>query len=95
MLLGRRLTGHLFMVWKDEASIVGSRGSDERNVSPKRNRHLQIEYPPSSIIPLDRPSRRGVILRPAPYRKIPCYHGFPSSSSDFNTYGYFFKTQIY
>lgn len=26
------------------------RGSDERNVSSKRNRHLQIEYPPSSTI---------------------------------------------
>lgn len=51
-LLARRLAGHLFTVWKDEASIAGPRGSDERNVSSKRNRHSQIEYPPFSAIPV-------------------------------------------
>lgn len=52
VLLGCRLASHLFTVWKNEASIAGPRGSDERNVSSKRNRHLQIEYPPSSTTPV-------------------------------------------
>lgn len=50
-LLARRLAGYLFTVWEDEVSIAGPRGSDERNVSPKRNRYLQIEYPPSVVSP--------------------------------------------
>lgn len=68
--LARRLAGYLFTVWEDEVSIVGPRGSDERNVSPKRNRHLQIEYPSPAMPPFFSwccPST-------PPYRKIQPWH---------------------